>query len=143
MKRIVTAILLISLVITLILFIPFGSLSANPGNLVQNGDFSDGSNHWELSNSSIIGGEALVGPGNGAYVYQPGINASNKNIVYSVDVTPTTYGSGGSFEVALELYKGVVSLGWKSYNYSSLTTGKLSHISFKYKIEEFNLSFTM
>jgi hypothetical protein len=111
--------------------LPLGYLNANPSNLVTNGDFSDGSNHWFLYSSSIVGGEALVGPINGAYVYQVDINASNKNIKYSVDVKPVTYNSLGSFDVAFRLIKGGTGLGDRTSNYNSLPTGKWSHISFK------------
>ncbi len=40
---------LLSFLVALILvvtMIPTGLLSANPGNLVENGDFSDGLTHW-------------------------------------------------------------------------------------------------
>ena len=110
--------------------LPTSFLSANPGNLVTNGDFSDGSNNWSLTGSILVGEEVLVA-GSGSYVYQLGISSPNKDLIYSVDIYPITFVNGGSFDAAFILYNGANYKGIGASNYNSLPTGTWSNISFK------------
>lgn len=48
-------------IILIFTLLPVSFISANPGNLVENGDFGMGANFWEFSNSTLTDGVALVG----------------------------------------------------------------------------------
>jgi len=120
------------ILILIFALVPVSFISANPVNLVKNGDFSDGSDYWFSFDSIIAGGEAIVGPDAGfAFIQQIEIETPNKNLTYNVDVFPVTYGSGGYFEVAFRLKDGGADLGWDSLTYNTLPTGDWTHISFK------------
>jgi hypothetical protein len=99
--------------------LPLGSLNANPGNLVKNGDFSDGFNHWNAvyGTASVINGAAYLGPGSEAYIEQYYFNTSNKNLKFSFDVKPMDYGSSGGMEAGFWILKNGVELGEPYYYY--------------------------
>jgi hypothetical protein len=51
--------------------LPLATLNANPGNLVKNGDFSDGSSNW-VDNGSVSYNDSTVsiGPGESSWIQQ-------------------------------------------------------------------------
>ena len=123
------SILALILVFTLL---PVSFISANPGNLVENGDFSDGTNHWVFSNAILSGGQALVGPVDGANILQFPITSSDKTLTYRVDVKPVTYGSGGYFACAVQLWNGA-SYVTRGVTFMTPAVDVITHINFKFE----------
>ena len=99
--------LLFAILIIVIIFslIPFFNLSASSSNLIQNGDFSDGLNHWGTNGNVSLVGETVRISFHQAWIFQGYPITSDKNIIYSVDIYPETISSTNYFLVALNLYK--------------------------------------
>jgi len=120
-------------VILILTLIPASFISANPGNLVTNGDFSDGLINWITSlDVNLIGETARVGPTSGSYLLQD-INTTQKNLTYSVDVYPESFEGASYFKFAFGLFK---NGGWidgreQNYDGTSLSTGVWTNISSK------------
>jgi hypothetical protein len=111
--------------------LPISLISANPGNLVKNGDFSDGLSDWITSgNVNVIDEEAELGPDYGSTIKQY-INSDNKNLIYSFKIKPITYNSSGSIYVDFELYKMGSFLGYVRHFYNTLQLNKWTSISYK------------
>ena len=63
--------------------LPASFISANPGNLVKNGDFSSGNDYWSSSGTvNFISEEVFIDQG--GYIEQS-INTSRKNLKYIFD----------------------------------------------------------
>ena len=112
--------LLIPMFILILIFtlIPVSALSADPVNLIKNSDFSGGSSDWNIIWGTPVFDNivVLVGPGAQEGVGQD-IYTSIKNLKFSFDVNPSTYGIGNDVPYppglypGFELYDGVNSLG--------------------------------
>jgi hypothetical protein len=97
---------LLSFLVALILvatMLPTGLLSASPGNLVENGDFSDGLTNWETGGDVAVCGNVMLGPEHYSYVYQYYIVTSNKNLIFSCDAMRSN--DSGSFTMGFDLRK--------------------------------------
>jgi len=98
---------LLSFLVALILvvtMIPTGLLSASPGNLVENGDFSDGLTHWGVTGGDVsVCGNVMLGPEHGSFVYQYYIVTSNKNLIFSCDAMRSN--DSGYFGLGFDLRK--------------------------------------
>ena len=112
--------------------LPMGYLNANPGNLVKNGDFSDGLNHWTVNNGniSIVNETVYINPITGAWVDQF-IDTSNKNLTFSFDVKPEDYAANGHIQAGFYLYKNGNNLGTAYYDYPGLSLNIGHSESFK------------
>ena len=131
--------LLLPLFLLVLIFtlLPVSFLNANPGNLVKNGDFSNGLNNWSTFGIvSVVGEAAIVGPSLGAFSSEISqyIDTTNKNLVYSCDIKPVT--EDNSFEIGFNLYDNSNHdnsgfLGNSHYFYNGLSTQSWETISFK------------
>ncbi len=95
MKRRYLILPILTLTIILIFtLLPVSFISANPGNLVQNYDFSLGDNgDWDLSGgASIFGGRATVGAISPSVVHQHITNISKKDYEYAISLEVDYYG---------------------------------------------------
>ena len=120
--------------ILILTLLPISFVSADPGNLVTNGDFSEGSdglNGWTASDSPVvvINEELLLGPGGYPLVEQD-INTSNKNLIFSLDIKPIDYGADGGY---LRWYFGLYLSGslvdWADTTTTSLPLNGWTHWS--------------
>jgi hypothetical protein len=120
---------LITLSIILIFtFIPASFVSASPGNLVLNGDFSNGGVYWskDYANFWDFGGshggiaDVWSVTEDDSYIWQS-IETGNNNLELSFDVFRKNPGyDNESFIVAgFNLYKDAVYLGYAQYNYEA------------------------
>ena len=90
-------ILSVILIITIFTFLPINNLKANPGNLVQNGDFAGGSlNFWNTWGDIRMYEDAagIYSTTSSTSGMRQTINTSNKNLIFSCDISPRY--SGGS-----------------------------------------------
>lgn len=111
-------ILALILVLTLL---PISFLNADTVNLVQNGDFSNGGNHWITGGANVsftdTPGEVLIGPAEFALIVQV-IETSRKDLKMSFDIYPTIY-VDTSFVAGINLYKdGIGYLNSADYVYT-------------------------
>ncbi len=125
-KLLIIPILAIIFIFTLL---PIGSLNADPGNLVKNSNFNDGSANWAQTGSVVFSSGKV-------YTSSPGsveqfIDTSNKNLKFSFDVNPEDYGAVGYILAGFELYKNIVYLGGASNDYSGLSLDAWHSKSFK------------
>jgi hypothetical protein len=123
-------IILIFILAFIIILLPTSFITAEPGNLIINGDFSDGSSNWGIHGPvNISGGVALVGPDFSQAFIDQGINTSRKDLKLSFDVNPITYGSG-DLSVGFNIYNGP-NVGYTRYDYNSFPIGEWTrNISF-------------
>jgi hypothetical protein len=118
--------------ILILTLLPVGSLNASPGNLIKNGDFSqgaDGLDYWLSDNVTVILGEAFFYGQYNAWLDQY-ISTSNKNLTLSLDIKPVDYAIGGIY-VYFELSKGATNHGWAQNSYNSLPLNSWTNVSFK------------
>jgi len=98
--------LTLALILVLIL-LPVSFISANPENLVLNGDFSLGSTGWQTQNAQFPPGEyAWIYSTDSMWsvVYQD-ISTSNKNLKFSFSIRPIAYDGNGFIGAGFTLYK--------------------------------------
>jgi hypothetical protein len=121
-------------IILIFAFLPISFLKANPGNLVQNGDFAGNSlSSWSswgdvvmVSESARVSSTASTNSG----IYQL-INTTEKNLIFSFDVTPRYNGSVCNIQIAFTIYKNGVNLGQAFGYFYNLPTVQLAQLSFK------------
>ncbi len=124
MRKHVLLYFLVALILVATMF-PTGLLSASPGNLVRNGDFSDGSTDWfSWGTIDYTGGDALLS-GSYSFISQE-IGTSNKNLLFSCDVDLLTFGENGG--IIIDFLDSSGSLGRIDYYLKDLSLG-LNHIS--------------
>lgn len=114
-------------------FLPAGSIGANPGNLVANGDFTGGS----LNNWSTWGDIRMYEDAAGIYSnmgsnsgIRQAINTSEKNLIFSCEISPR-YGSNSGVQIAFNIYKNGSQLGQAFGYFNSLTPMQWNSVSFK------------
>jgi hypothetical protein len=117
-KWLLFVVLILILVFTLL---PAGFLDASPGNLVINGDFSDGLNHWDsfwnlwapkvLSETIFLQSIQLGTTGYAFIRNEELIDSSNKNLTLSLDVLIESYnGNDGRINPGFSLFKNGVPI---------------------------------
>jgi|GEM_PF-2285663 len=134
-KWLLLPVLVIILIFT---FLPVNFLKAGSGNLVINGDFAGNS----LSSWSSWGDVAMVSESarvssttsSNSGIYQL-INTSEKNLIFSFDVTPRYSGSVCNIQIAFTTYKNGADVGQAFGYFYNLPTMKLAQLSFK--VEDF------
>ena len=99
------------MILTLILvftLLPVSFISASPGNLVTNGDFSAGDSNWDWQRAQFDNppGVARIRSSDTewAVVYQE-ISTSNKNLRFSFEINPSKYIGNGGIEAGITLFK--------------------------------------
>jgi 6-phosphogluconolactonase (cycloisomerase 2 family) len=121
-------------IILVFAFLPINFLKAGSGNLVVNGDFAGNSfSSWSswgdvvmVSESARVSSTASSNSG----IYQL-INTTEKNLIFSFDVTPRYNGSVSNIQIAFTIYKNGVDMGQAFGYFYNLPTVQLAHISFK------------
>lgn len=121
-------------IILIFAFIPINLLNANPDNLVQNGDFTGGSlNSWNSWGSVSVIQEAAV-------IYstlsansgiRQLINTTEKNLIFSFDVTPRYSSANSGVQIAFNIYKNGTAQGQAFGYFNNLPPMQWSYISFK------------
>jgi hypothetical protein len=121
---------LLSFLVALILvatMLPTGLLSASPGNLVRNGDFTYGATDWySWGTVDYTSGDALLS-GSYSFISQE-IGTTNKNLSFSCDVDLLTFGENGG--IIIDFLDSSGSLGRVDYYLRDLSLG-LNNISDK------------
>jgi hypothetical protein len=127
--------LLIFSVVLIFTLLPIGYLHANPGNLINNGDFSNGLNGWDYSTTGggstigVSGQELLMHTvsNNWAIISQE-IFTIQKNLTFSFDVFPNNYNGGGIY-YCVQIFKNGSILSFCNYFDSSFPTGTWTNVS--------------
>jgi len=124
---------LILAIILIFAFLPISFLRANPGNMVQNGDFAGGNlNSWNSwGDVTVMNGAAAIysNIGTNSGIRQL-INTTEKNLIFSFDVTPR-YGANSGVQIAFNIYKNGAAQGQAFGYFNNLPSMQWSHISFK------------
>jgi len=127
-------VLSIILIIIIFTLLPISNLRANPGNLVANGGFDSGSlsswNTWGDIRMYQDAAGLYSNAGNTAGISQK-INTSQKNLIFSCDISPRYSGSSSGVQIAFNIYKNGAQLGQAFGYFNNLTPMQFSHISFK------------
>jgi hypothetical protein len=106
-------------IVLIFMLLPVSYLNANPGNLIQNGDFSGGFNHWYIGGAaSVLNKAAYLSTG---VIEQYFIDTSNKNLKLSFGVKPEDYSSIGYINVGFWLYKNGGYIDEANYYYPGLS----------------------
>ncbi|MCL5074000.1 MAG: DUF5050 domain-containing protein [Actinobacteria bacterium] len=120
-------------IILIFAFLPISFLKANPGNMVQNGDFAGGNlNSWNSwGDVAVMNGAAVIysNIGTNSGIRQL-INTTEKNLIFSFDVSPR-YGANSGVQIAFNIYKNGVAQGQAFGYFNNLPPVQWSHISFK------------
>jgi Tol biopolymer transport system component len=125
-------------IILIFTFLPINFLKAGSGNLVINGDFAGNS----LSSWSSWGDVAMVNEAarvssttnSNSGIYQL-INTTEKNLIFSFDVTPRYNGSVCNIQIAFTIYKNGADVGQAFGYFYNLPTVQLAQLSFN--VEDF------
>lgn len=71
----------------------YGDLEQAAGNIIQNGNFSDGSNHWTSSGATFAGNKVTLDAGTGAYIAQDTLTTQEAECI-RIQFDYITEGSG-------------------------------------------------
>jgi hypothetical protein len=127
-------VLSIILIITIFTFLPISPLKANPGNLVQNGDFAGGSlNFWNTWGDIRMYQDAagLYSTTSNTSGMSQVINTTEKNLIFSCDISPRYSGGSSRVQIAFNIYKNGAQLGQAFGYFNNLPPMQSSHVSFK------------
>lgn len=130
-------VLLLVLAVSVLFFLPLSIIGANPGNLVQNGSFDSGDvSSWSSSGDiRIMDNAAGIFSNYGTISYiRQFINTSQKNLIFSFDVSPR-YTQNSGIQIAFDIYKNGAFLAQAFGYFNNLAPMQWSHISFK--VEDF------
>lgn len=121
-------------IILIFTLLPVSFLRAGSGNLVVNGDFAGNSfSSWSSWGDVVMVSEAArvsSTTSSNSGIYQL-INTTEKNLIFSFDVTPRYTGTVSNIQIAFTIYKNGVNLGQAFGYFYNLPTVKLAKISFK------------
>jgi hypothetical protein len=133
-KLLLFPLLVLVLILTLL---PVRFLSANPGNLAVNGDFSSPlSTGW--GDTSGGGGSASINAGGqlvldtlsgGNAEIDQGINTSQQNLTFKFDINPSSYSPGSYIYYCVQFFKSGPQVGFCNWSGSSIPTGTWTSIS--------------
>jgi hypothetical protein len=136
MKR---RLVMISVFVFVFTLLPLNYLSADPGNLVKNGDFSDDLDDWStLGTVNIIIDvtkaaelDSTFGSIIPSQISQY-IEVSNKDAILSFDIKQTNYDCGAALTtVGINIFENSIHKGSAWYEYDSLALNTWTSISFK------------
>jgi hypothetical protein len=129
------------LLVLIFTLLPVSFLNANPGNLVKNGDFSDGLNYWDsfwdlwapkfISETIFLQSSKLGATGYAFIRNEELIDSSNKNLTLSLDVLIDSYnGNDGRINPGFSLFKnGVPILSGFELRSNTIPTSQWTKIS--------------
>ena len=127
--------LMFSALILLFVFtlFPISTLTANPGNFIKNGDFSDNLNGWQsIGTVNIISEEANLGTGGSFIISQisQNVNICDEDAILGFDLKPIHSGPG-PFSVGINIFNNNVNIGAAWYFYHVLPADPWASYSFK------------